>query len=53
MSVSTHCVNVVRGGPTENEPDLGNDARSVRDVVVNFTYDGRAQTLRHAQGRAG
>lgn len=48
MSVRTHCVNVVRGGPTETVPNRGNDARSVRNVVVSFTYDGRAQTLRHA-----
>lgn len=50
MSVRTHCVNVVRGGPTEIEPDRGKDARSVRNVVVSFTYDGRAQTLRHSIG---
>ena len=47
MSIRTHCVNVVRGGPTETEPDNGNDARSVRNVLVSFSYDGRTQTLRH------
>ena len=47
MSIRTHCVNVVRGGPTETEPNGGNDARSVRNVVVSFTYDDRAQTISH------
>jgi hypothetical protein len=48
MSIRTHCVNVVRGGPTRTEPDGGSDARNVRDVAVTFTYDGRVHTLRHA-----
>ena len=48
MSIRTHCVNVVRGGPTKTVPDRGNDARSVRNIAVSFTYDGRARTLRHA-----
>jgi hypothetical protein len=47
MSVRTHCVWVVHGGSTQAEPDQGNDARSVRDILVRFTYDGQEQTLRH------
>jgi len=47
MSIRTHCVDVVHGGPTETESNSGNDARSVRNVVVSFTYDGQAQTLSH------
>lgn len=48
MSIRTHCVDVVHGGPTETETDRGNDARGVRNVAVSFTYDGKEQTLRHS-----
>ena len=48
MSIRTHCVNVVRGGPTETETNRGDDARSVRNVAVSFAYDGEEQTLRHS-----
>ena len=52
MALRTHCVDVVRGGPTRSDldprPGPSNDARNVRDVVVHFTYDGQEQTLRHS-----
>jgi hypothetical protein len=47
MFARTHCVDVVRGGATLPEPDLGRDARSVRDVQVQLAYDGQELVLRH------
>jgi hypothetical protein len=47
MSIRTHCVDVVHGGPPPTAPDRASDVRRVRDVAVSFTYDGRQQTLRH------
>lgn len=48
MAMRTHCVNVVRGGPTRVDRDAGKDARSVRNVRLRFTYDGRECTLAHS-----
>ena len=47
MFARTHCVDVVRGGATLPPLDQGKDARSVRNVVVHFAYDGQEMALRH------
>ncbi len=48
MALRTHCVDVVRGEPTQSVPNPDNDAHGVRDVLVHFTYDGQEQTLRRS-----
>lgn len=40
------CVYFFGGSPSPN--DLGNDARSVTDVVIRFTYNGQTTTFRHS-----
>lgn len=48
-----HCVHVVRGEQPRSvaPPDMPcNDARSVTDVRLHFTYDGQAHTIAHARG---
>lgn len=38
-------------GPAKADiEDLGNDARSVSDVVIQFTYDGNTTTFKHSDG---
>lgn len=39
-----------RQPPPPGLSDLGNDARSVNDVIVRFTYGGESRTLRHSDG---
>ena len=51
MSIRTHCVNVVRGGPPQADAHAIADARTVTNVEVTLTYDGRTQTLRHSPGQ--
>jgi hypothetical protein len=50
LSLRRHCVFVVEGNPESALPPqaTGADARAVRDVVVQFTYDGDRHTLRHS-----
>ena len=47
MSIRTHCVNVVRGGPPRTGSGGVADARTVTNVEVTISYDGSTRTLRH------
>jgi hypothetical protein len=35
-------------GPGDGSADLRNDARSVEDVIIEFTYNGVSRTLQHS-----
>jgi hypothetical protein len=39
-----------RTNPVDPPDDLGNDARSVNDVVVRYRYNGQDRTIRHSSG---
>jgi len=54
LSLRRHCVWVVAGGPMSPRPAsaVGDDVSRVQDVVLQFTYDGQAWTLRHSTGGA-
>jgi hypothetical protein len=52
LSVRRHCVWLIEGDAASS-PRIAvadDNARRVRDVVLRFTYDDRACTLRHAGG---
>lgn len=52
LSLRRHCIHVVdgAGAPPGPQTDAGvEDARSVRNVVLQFTYAGQQRTLRHSR----
>ncbi|MFO1085049.1 MAG: hypothetical protein U1E21_10820 [Reyranellaceae bacterium] len=53
LSIRRHCVWVVQSDPrADPEPTFEGRAGTVREIELQFDYDGRAQTVRHA-GFAG
>ena len=52
MSIRRHCVWVVEGSPQSDRKAMqapGEEPRSVRDVLLAFSYAGQRHTLRHAR----
>ena len=49
LSIRRHCVWVAVGDPEQSRPGPppGNAASSVREVLLQFTYDGQERKLRH------
>ena len=53
LALRPHCIYVAVGDFSQSSPDSpapGNDARSVKNVVLQFTYGGQERTLRHSNG---
>jgi hypothetical protein len=52
LSIRRHCVWVAVGEPTPRGHTMpaGHAAQDVRDVVLNFVYDGKERMLRHSAG---
>lgn len=55
FSIRRHCVWVAVGGPSPSEPAVPADdvAGNVREVLLQFTYDGQERKLRHSTGGEG
>ena len=52
LSIRRHCVWVAVGDTPLSSPGpaVSDDARSIRDVLLQFNYDGQMRKLRHSTG---